>query len=134
MERPKVGVGVIVIKDGRYLLQKRKTPHGNGTWCCPGGHLEHGESFEECARRETKEESGVEIKNIRFATATNDIFDDGKHYVTIWMIADWESEEPKVMEPDKAEVWEWFEWDNLPEPLFLSEKNLRKQGFRPDGL
>ncbi len=55
MERPKVGVGVIVVKEGKVLLLQRKNSHGSGTWCFPGGHLEYGESLEECAKREVLE-------------------------------------------------------------------------------
>ena len=48
-----------------------------------------GESFEECARREVEEETGLEIApdGIRFLTATNSVFDTEKHYVTIFMAA-----------------------------------------------
>ena len=69
---------------------------------------------------------------MRFATATNDVFGEGKHYVTMIMIADWESGNPTVMEPDKAESWGWFDWESLPEPLFLPMENLVKQGFDPN--
>jgi 8-oxo-dGTP diphosphatase len=131
-KRPKVGLGVVVIKDGKILLGKRMNSHGEGTWCYPGGHLEYGESWEECARRETREETGIEIKNVRFGTATNDIFTtEDKHYITICMIADYDSGEEKIMEPEKCEEWEWFAWDNLPEPLFLPIVNQLKAGFDP---
>lgn len=63
-ERPKVGIGVIVRKEGKVLLGKRKNSHGAGSWAFPGGHLEYGESWEECARREVKEETGIAIKNM----------------------------------------------------------------------
>ena len=53
MDRPKVGVGVIVVKEGKVLLQRRRGAHGEGTWGFPGGHLEFKESWEECAKRET---------------------------------------------------------------------------------
>lgn len=56
-----------------------------GTIQCPGGHLEHGESFAETAAREVQEETGLEIGNIKFLTATNDVFPEGKHYVTIFV-------------------------------------------------
>jgi len=72
--RPKVGVGVIIRKSGKILLLKRKESHGSGTWCPPGGHLEWNESLEGCARRESKEESGCNIKNIEFLAITNDFF------------------------------------------------------------
>jgi len=132
MERPKVGMGVIVRKDGKVLLGKRKGSHGEATWCFPGGHLEFKESLEDCAKRETLEETGVKIKNLRFGTITNDIFErEDKHYITIYMISDYDSGEVKNMEPEKCEGWEWFEWDNLPEPLFLCTKHFIDSGFDP---
>ncbi|HBX16159.1 MAG: hypothetical protein UT86_C0013G0001 [Candidatus Magasanikbacteria bacterium GW2011_GWC2_40_17] len=130
--RPKVGVGVCVIKDGKVLFGKRINSHGDGSWCFPGGHLEFNESWEECAARETAEESGLSIKNVHFATATNDIFPkEGKHYVTIIMAGEYESGELKIMEPEKCEQWGWFAWDNIPRPLFIPLDNLIKQGFNP---
>ena len=131
-ERPKVGIGVIVIKDGKILLGKRKNSHGEGAWCYPGGHLEYGESWEECSRREVMEETSIKIKNIRFGTATNDIFkDEQKHYITICMLADYASGKVKLMEPNKCDKWGWFEWSKLPKPLFLPIVNQLKAKFNP---
>ncbi len=132
VERPKVGVGVIVVKDSKVLLGKRINAHGEGSWSFPGGHLEFSESWEQCAKRETLEETGIAITNIRFATATNDIFEtEQKHYITIFMLADYVSGDAKVLEPEKCETWEWFSWDSLPNPLFLPIQNLIKSGFTP---
>ncbi|MEA3429949.1 MAG: NUDIX hydrolase [Nanoarchaeota archaeon] len=131
-ERPKIGVGVIVIKDEKVLLGKRMNAHGEGSWCFPGGHLEFNEEVQDCAAREVKEESGIEIKDIRMGTFTNDIFEkEGKHYVTLFVISDYHSGEVRVMEPEKCEKWEWFEWDKLPQPLFVPIQNLLKQGYNP---
>jgi 8-oxo-dGTP diphosphatase len=44
IKRPKVGVGVIIKKDGKVLMGKRKNAHGDGTWSFTGGHLEFGEA------------------------------------------------------------------------------------------
>lgn len=115
---PRVGVGVMVLKDGKVLTGKRKGSHGAGEWAWPGGHLEHMESIEECARREVREETGMEIKNVRFLRLMNIKTYAPKHYVDIAMVADWESGEPQICEPDKIESWEWRDIDNLPEPLF----------------
>jgi 8-oxo-dGTP diphosphatase len=129
---PKVGIGVLIVKNGKVLFGKRKNAHGKGSWCLPGGHLEFNESWEECAIRETLEETGLKIKNIHFVTATNDIFSvEKKHYVTIFMKADYESGELKIMEPEKCEQWEWFDWNNPPQPLFIPQQNLIKQGYNP---
>ena len=132
MEMLKVGVGVIVVKDNKVLFQRRIGAHGEGTWSFPGGHLELNESWEECAIRETKEEFDVELKNVRYATTTNDIFEkEGKHYITIFMIGEIESGEIKIMEPDKTKEFSWFDWTELPQPLFEPIVNLLKQGFSP---
>jgi len=131
-ERPTVGVLVIVIKNGKILLGKRRNAHGEGAWCYPGGHLEYGESWEKCSQREVIEEIGIEIKNLRFGTATNDIFENvQKHSIDICMVADFASGEVKVMEPHKCEEWKWFEWDKLPQPLCLPIINQLKIGFNP---
>lgn len=115
--RPKVGLGIMIFKDSKVLLGKRKNAHGAGEYAWPGGHLEFGESFEECARREIKEETGIEISNIRFLRLMNFKM-YSKHYVDIGLMADWKSGEPKVLEPDKCEGWGWYDLENLPKPLF----------------
>lgn len=130
--RPSVGIGVIVIRsDGRVLLYKRKNAHGEGHWGFPGGHLEYGESWEDCAIRETKEETGLDIEVPTFFAVTNDLFPEEKHYITIFMRARHVQGVPILREPDKAESWEWYPWDALPDPLFLPIQNLRLQGVDP---
>jgi 8-oxo-dGTP diphosphatase len=131
-DRPMIGIGVIVIKNNKVLLGKRKNSHGEGSWCFPGGHLEFNEEIEECGKREVLEETGIKIKNIKLGPFTNDIFKkEGKHYVTLFLTADYDSGKVRVMEPDKFEKWEWFEWGKLPKPLFLPIQNLLKQKFNP---
>jgi len=131
-QRPKIGVGVIVIKDNKILFQKRKGSHGSGTWCFPGGHLEFNETIEDCAKRETMEEAGITIKNLKMGPFTNDISEnEGTHYITLFVIADYDSGEVKAMEPDKCDEWQWCDWNNLPQPLFLPQQNLLKLNFNP---
>ncbi len=131
-KRPRVGVGVIIRNNSKVLFGRRKNAHGDGDWSVPGGHLEFGESLEHCAEREVLEETGVKIRNVRFATITNDIFEkENRHYINVWMVSDYGSGEPKVTEPDKFESVGWFEWDKMPAPLFLPTRNLLKSGFNP---
>lgn len=60
--------------------------HGGGEWALPGGHLEFGESFEACARREVQEETGLLLEGEpAFEYAVNSVFDERRHYVTVFM-------------------------------------------------
>ncbi len=122
----RVGVGVFVWKDGKFLIGQRQGSHGADTWSLPGGHLEFNETWEQCAAREVLEETGLTINNIQFLAVTNDIFtDEIKHYVTIWIKSDWKSGQPTITEPDKFIRLEWRSFDALPEPLFLPWRQLR---------
>ncbi len=114
-----VGIGVMILKDEKVLMTTRKGSHGAGELSFPGGHLEYMESFEDCAVRETKEECGLEIENIRFQYVTNVMKYAPKHYVHIGVLADWKAGEPQTLEPEKAGEWQWYDIDNLPDqPVF----------------
>jgi len=125
----RVGVGCWIFNPkGQVLLGKRLSKHGTGTWAPPGGHLEFGETPEQCASRELFEETGVTIapEHFKFVAYTNDIFPE-KHYITVHLRVNGATIDPKVMEPNKCEKWEWFDLDKLPSPLFLPAQNLLKQ-------
>ncbi len=66
----------------------------------------------------------------RVGIGTNDIFmEDDKHYVTIIMRADYVAGEATVLEPEKCLEWQWFDWHELPVPLFLPIQHMQQQGF-----
>jgi len=128
--RPKVWIWVIVIKNNRILLWKRKNAHWEWTWSFPWWHLEYWEEWAECAIRETMEETWLKIKNIEFFAVTNDVFKlERKHYITIFIKSDFDSWILEIKEPDKCEKWEWFEFDKLPENLFLPIENVIKEWY-----
>ena len=118
IQKPKVGVGIMILKNGKVLLGKRKGSHGEGEFAFPGGHLEYMESFANCAKREIAEECGIKVKNIRFQFLANITKYTPNHYVHIGLLADWKSGEPKVLEPDKSESWSWYNITHLPSPIF----------------
>jgi 8-oxo-dGTP diphosphatase len=131
-QRPLVGIGVLVMNGDKVLLGLRKNAHGENMWAAAGGHLEFGESFEDCALREVAEETGLAIANVRLGTVTNDVFDDhGKHYVTVFMVADYAGGEPEILEPEKCTEWKWFPWAELPDNLFLPIAHAVEAGFSP---
>ena len=124
-EAPKVGVGVVIRRGRDVLLIRRSGVHGDGTWSTPGGHLDWGESPEECARREAEEETGVQVGNIRFRAVTNDVFEpEGRHYLTVWMEGDHFGGEPRANAKYEMSEVGWFDWDALPPKLFLPLSNL----------
>lgn len=119
MKDPRVGVACVVWRNGKFLIGRRMGSHGDSTWSVPGGHLEPGESWEVCAKREVVEETGMEITNVRLLAVTNDLFiKDEKHYISIWMEADWLKFEPKILEPEKFIDQTWTDFHNLPHELF----------------
>jgi 8-oxo-dGTP diphosphatase len=126
--RVRVGCAVILVnREGQVLLGKRKSPHGQGTWALPGGHLEHGETPEECAIREVKEETGIPVLAVTRGPYVNNIWGNGKHYITLFFRATWVNCEPVNKEPDKCEEWRWCAPSNLPQPLFPPLENYLRQ-------
>ena len=125
VDEPRVGVGVVIRRGADILLVRRKNVHGAGTWSTPGGHLDQGEAPEICAVREVREETGVEVANVRFLGLTNDVFEaEGRHYITVWMEADYLSGAASVRaEHEMSEVL-WCPSGALPANLFLSLRNL----------
>ena len=95
----RVGIGVILARDGEVLLGLRRGSHGAGTWSFPGGHLDHGESAEACASRELYEETGLEATNAHVVAETIDDFPGGLRYRTLFVRVDWAGGEPALREP-----------------------------------
>lgn len=130
MERPIVGTGIIIFKDGKILLGRRKKKIGRGEWQFAGGKVDLFEEIEDTVVREAKEETNLDVENLRFIGFTNDIYADIKrHYITLFYVCDYKSGELKNNEPEKAEDWSWYDPKNLPEPLFLPIRNLLKKGI-----
>lgn len=118
---PNVGVGCIVVRDGKLLLVRNH----RGFWSTPGGHLDFGESPDACATRETFEETGVTVTNVEFVAITNDVMiDGGKHYLTVWMRGDADNAPPKILDTAEVDKIGWFTPDALPAPLHLYFENL----------
>lgn len=123
----RVGIGVIIRKDGKVLIGQRLISHGKGTRETPGGHLEFQEHPFDGAKRETLEETGITIKNCQFIGFTNDIHpSEDKHYITIMVLADYDSGELQPMEPDKCAKRERLKREDFPSPRFLCMETLIK--------
>jgi 8-oxo-dGTP diphosphatase len=113
----KLGCNTLIIKEGKILLGKRCGGYGSGTWGLPGGHLEFGENLIDGAKRELKEELGLEEVEIEFLSVVEGSRDGG-HYIQVnFLLKDFKGE-IKLMEPQFCEEWRFFNIDDLPKELF----------------
>ena len=94
------------------------------SWTLPGGKQEVNETIIQCAIRETKEETNLDIDNVQIFGADDDMTSD-RHFVTIYTYTDSYNGEAKVTEENKIDDWQWFDIDNLPNNLYSpSEKEI----------
>ena len=119
---PVVVVGVLVVRDGKVLLGKRKQGDGAAEYAGPGGRVRFGETLEECAARKVREETGLEVENVRILSFLSALHWEGAHYLDIEAVAEWKSGEPQVLEPDMFDRWDWYALDALPEPLIVGDR------------
>jgi len=75
-KQPIIGVGAVIIKDGKILLEKRKNEPGKGKWSVPGGLVELGESVEQTVMREVEEETGLEVEKPEHIDVVDNIIRD----------------------------------------------------------
>jgi 8-oxo-dGTP diphosphatase len=115
-------VYVLLERDGKIALGKRKNAFGAGHYSMPAGHIDPGETVMECAKRELFEETGIkadfEFRCARLLKPYSIDSVKAETYVAFCVAAkNWKGE-PKNKEPEKNEGWEWFPLKSLPKPLF----------------
>jgi 8-oxo-dGTP diphosphatase len=129
--RPTIGVGVVVRRDGKVLVGLRRSGAQPGTWGLPGGHIEFGETWQQCARRELREETGLDLTTARVAGVTEAITPhDGRHEITIFLEGEARGEVRNAA-PAEHVRWEWHAWDAIPTPRARSLDALRETGYEP---
>lgn len=127
---PFVGIGVMIQNNqGQILLGLRQGSHGAGEWCFPGGYLEWGEKVFAGARREVKEEIGLEVGKLEIISIVDELRylkSDNKHFLNLGVKAEYLGGKPQLKEPDKCREWRWFSLDNLPEKMLESTEKIIK--------
>ena len=119
-----VAVGVFIVRDdGKVFLTKRSahTTNERGTWEIPGGKVNFGETLQDAAKREAREEYGIDIEIREQFPAQNHLIPEEKqHWVpTSFLCSIVGNQEPQIMEPDKCDEIGWFSFDALPSPLSI---------------
>lgn len=126
-----VGVAILLHNwQGHLLMIQRRGPHGAGQWAVPGGKVDPGEAPEQAVVRELAEEAGLHTRRPTFVVETDDVFDNGMHFLTRWYRCHLWDGAPRLLEPAKHLTWAWRM--TPPEPLFEPcFANLRKLGIDP---
>jgi len=129
---PVIGIGIVIFNDKNQMLWGKRSYDPIG-WSMAGGHLEYGETLEDCAIREALEETNLEIKNIEALTFSENLPIEGKrefHSVSIYIFCRAkDSSKLKNMEPHKCDGWEWFDLDNLPKDLAFNYDPILKNNL-----
>ena len=135
--RPLVGVGVVAIKDGRVLLIRRAKPPRAGRLSLPGGRQRLGETVRETARRELREEAGVEAEVTALLDVVDSITRDDEgaiayHYTLVDFLAEWRGGAPRAggdateaLWADPEDLGSYELWD---ETLRLIRLGLARRG------
>jgi ADP-ribose pyrophosphatase YjhB (NUDIX family) len=122
---PVVTVDAIIEVEGGIILIKRKNPPPG--WAIPGGFVDYGESLEDAACREAKEETGLDIKLIRqFHTYSNPGRDPRHHTVSTIFIA---SASGRPVAGDDAKEAGIFTKDSLPKDIAFDHRQILEDYF-----
>lgn len=115
----KIGVATLILNEkGGILLLLRKNPPEAGNWTIPGGGVNPDEDFEEAVKRETKEETGIEIQIQSLLTVTRPFdSEQGTHWFSPVFLAQIKNGDPENLEPDIHQDLRWFSLKNLPENM-----------------
>jgi len=126
------GVGVIVTHRNRVLFGKRGARDTAFSWQLPGGWIEPGESPQQAAEREVLEETGLRLCEPRFVGVTNNVFSAHNHSISLYFEAECEDATAlALIEGAACVAWEWKDWDEVTENLYLPLQMLRQTDYRP---
>lgn len=130
---PDVVDAVVVVfrRNGELLMGLRSGGTGQGTWGFVGGKVEPGESIEAAAIRETSEEVGVGVQNLRWLHTSFDYRPENRSWYRVFFLSAGSFEgEPEIREPHKMHGLGWFGLNQLPEPMFPSNKEFIEKVLR----
>jgi 8-oxo-dGTP diphosphatase len=138
-ERPSVTVDIVIFtvinNDLKVLLIKRGLPPFVGHWALPGGFVHMDESLEEAARRELKEETGVESKEVyleQLYTFGEPKRDPRTRVITVayYALVDSTKIKPHVTGMEKIEAVQWFHAHEPPEKMAFDHRQILEYALK----
>jgi 8-oxo-dGTP diphosphatase len=130
---PKVGVGVVVVQDGRLLLVRRGVEPGKGAWALPAGYVDAGEDPRAAAAREAREETGLEVRVGRVLEVYASEATGGHRGASFFLAFSAEVVGGELGAADDALDARFFAADELPELAFASTRDAVRRMLTPDG-
>jgi 8-oxo-dGTP diphosphatase len=123
-----VDVIIEIGKRGIVLIKRKNLPHG---WALPGGFVDYGETLEEAARREAKEETGLEVELVRQLHTYSDPARDSRHHTitTVFIARSAGAPAAAPAAADDAEEIGIFTKENLPQPLMFDHAKILADYF-----
>jgi len=117
-KRPVVGVGAVILDEGKILLEKRKNAPGKGKWSIPGGLVDLGEKMEQAVIREVKEETGLDVYEPRLIDVVNyvSLSEQGAvkyHFVIVDYLVTVKGGKPKAA--SDADALKWVPFNEVEE-------------------
>ncbi len=126
---PTVGVAAVIVDHGRILLGRRAS-HSSypGAWCIPCGHVEWDEDVREAARRECREETGLDVRVGEVVAVHSNFHNPAQHTVGVWFRC--EIEGGTLRAGDDLDLVAWFPLNDLPEPLAFPTDRIVLEALR----
>lgn len=122
-QRPRLGCGAAILRDGRLLLVQRRREPEAGCWGLPGGKVEWLEPVATAVAREIAEELGLVIHRCDLLCVVDQIDAmRGEHWVAPVYLTTEAEGEPALREPDALADFGWFALDALPAPLTVATR------------
>ncbi len=122
---PLITVDIIIeINSGIILIKRKNPPHG---WAIPGGFVDYGESLEDCARREAKEETGLDINLLRQFHTYSDPSRDPRHHTVSTIFIATATGKPKAGDDAKEAVV--FTRESLPDDIAFDHRRILDDYF-----